>query len=63
MIELVNGSDILDTGEFVSHKDNCNVVIAWMSIEEIQNVIIYQEFLKTEIADLNGAIKHFVTKC
>lgn len=63
LIELTNGSDIPDTGEFVSHKDNCNVVIGWMPIEEIQNVIIYPEFLKKEIVDLNGAIKHFVTKC
>ena len=39
------------------------MVIGWMPIEEIQNVIIYPEFLKTEIADLSGAIKHFVTKC
>ena len=61
--ELTNGSDIPDTEEFVSHKDNCNVVIGWMRVEEIQNVIIYPEFLKKEIIDLSGAIKHFVTKC
>lgn len=63
MIELTNGSDIPDTGEFVSHKDNCNVVIGWMPIEKIQNVIIYPEFMKKEIADLRDGIKHFVTKC
>ena len=62
LIELANVSDIPDTGEFVSHKDNCNVVIGWLPIEEIQNVIVYPEFLKTEIGDLSGAIKHFVTK-
>ena len=63
LIELTNGSDIPDTEEFVSHKDNCNVVIGWMPVAEIQNVIIYPEFLKKEITDLSGAIKHFVTKC
>ena len=46
----------------VSHKDNCSVVIGWVPIEEIQNIIIYPEFLKKEIYDLDGAIKHFVSK-
>ena len=49
LIELCDSSEIPDNGEFVSHKDNCDVVIGWMPIEEIQNVVIYPEFLKKEI--------------
>lgn len=62
LIELCGENHIPDNGEFVSHKDNCNVVIGWMPIDEIQNVIIYPEFLKKEIYDLDGEIKHFVSK-
>ena len=63
LIELCEGSVIPDNGEFVSHKDNCNVVIGWMPIEEIQNTVIYPEFLKKEINNLNESPKHFVSKC
>lgn len=35
LIELADGSDIPDTGEFVSHKDNGNVVLGWMPIEKL----------------------------
>ena len=59
---IEDNSTIPDTGEFASHKDNCNVIFGWMPIEEIRNVIIYPEFLKTEIYHLNGPMKHFVSK-
>jgi len=49
-------------GTIESEQDNCNVVIGWMDIEEIQNVTIYPEFIKTEIHNLNGEIKHFISK-
>ena len=62
LIELEDDSEIPDIGEFVSHKDNCNVVIGWMPIEEIQNVTIYPEFLKREISHLDGPMKHYVSK-
>ncbi len=62
LIELCEGSDIPDTGEFVSHKDNCNVVLGWMPIDKIHEVIIYPEFLKKEIYNRNEHPKHFVSK-
>ena len=62
LIEVCDGFEIPDTGEFVSQKDNCNVVIGWMPIEQIQNVTIYPEFLKEEIYHLDGPVKHFVSK-
>ena len=36
----------------IQDKDNCNVVFGWMPIDEIQNVIIYPDFLKKEIYNL-----------
>ena len=62
LIEFGEGFDIPDMGEFVSHKDNCNVVIGWMPIEQIQDVIFYPEFLKEEIYNLDEPPKHFVSK-
>ena len=62
LVELCENQEIPDNGEFVSQKDNCNVVIGWMPIEELQNVTIYPEFLKKEIYNLNEPMKHFVSK-
>lgn len=61
-IELCEGSDIPDTGEFVSHKDNCNVVLGWMPVEELRDVTIYPEFIKETIHDLDTPPRHFVTR-
>lgn len=62
LVELCENQEISDNGEFVSQKDNCNLVIGWMPIEELQNIIIYPEFLKKEIYNLNEPMKHFVSK-
>lgn len=61
LVELCEDSQIPDNGEFVSQKDNCNVVIGWMPVEKIQEVTIYPTFLKEEIYNLNDSIKHFVS--
>ncbi|MGN0794195.1 MAG: NUDIX hydrolase [Aristaeellaceae bacterium] len=57
-----DSSAIPDTGEFTSHKDNCDVVLGWMPIEELQDVVIYPEFIKTEIYHLDEPMKHFVSQ-
>ena len=61
LIDESSGLEICDDGEFVSHKDNCDVLIGWLPIEELKNVIIYPEFLKEEIYNVNGEIKHFIS--
>ena len=62
LIELADSSDIPDTGAFVSHKDNCNVVLGWMPIENLGEVTLYPEFIKEQIFDLDTPPKHFVTR-
>ena len=62
LIEVCDGFEIPDNGEFVSQKDNCNVVIGWMPLEQLPNVIIYPEFIKEEIYHLDGPMKHFVSR-
>ncbi len=61
-ISLRDKLAIPESGEFVSQKDNCNVVLGWMPIEELQKVTIYPVFLKNEIYHLNEPMKHFVSK-
>ena len=62
MVELCENQEIPDNGDFVSQKDNSNVVIGWLPIEELQNAIIYPEFLKKEIYSLKRPMKHFVSR-
>lgn len=61
LIELCEGADIPDLGEFVPHKDNSHVVIGWLPLEQLANVTIYPEFIKQEIHHLGEGMKHFVT--
>ncbi len=62
LIETCGGCDLPEWGEFVSHKDNCDVVIGWLDRSEIPNITIYPAFLKDEIQNLDGTIKHFISK-
>ena len=62
MVELCENQKIPDNEDFVSQKDNSNVVVGRLPIEELQNVIIYPEFLKKEIYSLDGPMKHFVSR-
>ncbi len=62
LIELCGNLEIPDNEVFVSQKDNCDVVIGWMPIENLQKITIYPEFLKEEIYRLNEPMKHFVSR-
>ena len=62
LVDLCENEEIPDNGAFVSQKDNCNVVIGWRPIEEIQSITIYPEFLKNEIYHLDEPMKHFVSR-
>ena len=61
-IELCEGYEIPDHGEFVSQKDNCDVVIGWMPLEKLSEIVIYPEFIREEIYHLDGPMKHFVSR-
>lgn len=61
-IELADGSEIPDTGEFISHKDNCNVVLGWLPVEGLADVTIYPEFIKKAICELDAPPRHFITR-
>ena len=62
LAQLADGSDIPDTGEFLPHRDNENVLLGWLPISELEKVTIYPEFIREQIHHLDGAPRHFVTK-
>lgn len=62
LIEQCSGSEILEKNDFMSQKDNCNVILEWMPIDKVKTVIIYPEFLKNEIDNLSEYPKHFISK-
>lgn len=62
LIELAGGAALPISGEFISQKDNCNVLLGWLPIEKIRDITIYPEFIKEEINNFDKPIRHFVTR-
>lgn len=61
-ISLRGDIDIPDNGKFVSQKDNCNVVLGWIPLDELKSLTIYPSFLKEKIFDIGDHTEHFITK-
>ena len=61
LISLINDSDIPDD-YFESHKDNCNVVLKWVTFHEMKELTIYPAFLKDKIENISEHIEHFVCR-
>ena len=61
LICLCNSLDIPDSGQFLPHRDNSNIVIGWMPISNLPAITIYPEFLKQKIHELDSPPEHFVT--
>ena len=62
LINFTDDAKTLKLDEFISQKDNCNIVLGWMPIENIKNITIYPTFLKDEFYNLDGEIKHFISR-
>jgi len=62
LIHLCDDTDIPDNGEFVSQKDNCNVVLGWIPLDKLNSLTIYPSFLKEKIFSIGDSTEHFVTK-
>lgn len=60
-IELSDDIDIADNGEFVSQKDNCDVLLGWMPLEKLSSITIYPSFIKEKIFDIKPYTEHFIT--
>lgn len=59
LVSLKNNSDIPDQ-YFESQKDNCNIILQWVTTEEIKQLKIYPAIVKDKIENLSENIEHFV---
>lgn len=62
LVDILDDSYIPQSGEFVSQKDNCNILLGWMPIEDLENITIYPKFLRNKIYRLDDPVKHFISK-
>lgn len=61
LIELQNDNNIPDDMDFVSQKDNCDVLLGWMPLDKLSEIIIYPSFIKEKIFDIKPYTEHFIT--
>ena len=59
LISLKDESNICDD-YFTSQKDNCNIVLQWVTINEMKQLEIYPAFIKEKIENISDSIEHFV---
>lgn len=59
LISLIGDIDIPDNGEFVSQKDNCNVVLKFLPLAELKNITIYPSFLTEKVFNISDNIEYF----
>ncbi len=62
LVNLCENSSIPNLGEFFPQKDNCNVVLGWISLDKLKNLTVYPSFLKEKIFNINNYTEHFITK-
>jgi len=60
LISLEESTAISDD-YFASQKDNCNVVLEWVTVEKLKQLIFYPDFAKNKMQNLSGNIEHFIT--
>jgi len=58
LIALKNDADISST--FVKPiKDNSNILLSWITFDDMKNATIYPEFIKEKIENISDSIEHF----
>lgn len=62
LTDLCKDNDIPDDVDFISQKDNCNVLLGWLPIEKLSSITIYPSFIKDKIFDIKPYTEHFITK-
>lgn len=46
---------------FISQKDNCNITLKWISIEEMKHLEIYPTFIKSKIEIIPQNLEHIIS--
>ena len=59
LVSLNENDDLPD--DFVEFSnDNNNVSLQWVSLEDLQNLVVYPQFVKDKAGDLSASVEHFV---
>ena len=45
----------------MSHKDNCNVVLGWMSIDKLAELTSNPDFIKEMVNEMDASPQHVIT--
>ena len=53
---------IKEINKKVFSEEYDNAILDWYKIENLDKIIVYPDFLKTELFELSQNIKHFITK-
>lgn len=61
LVNLKN-KDFVPNNKFICQAENNNVEYGWIEIKELNNLIIYPSFIKTEVKNITNSVKHFVTQ-
>jgi len=60
LIELANNADI--PGDYSeAHKDNSDVVLEWVLIEDLKKLTVYPRLLVEKAANISNSIEHFIS--
>ncbi len=57
---LVDTYDTIEFSNFISQKDNCNIMLEWVNVNDVKNLNMYPDFIKDKITDISDGIEHFV---
>lgn len=60
LISLEDNEEIPDD-YFVSQKDNCNITLKWVNINELKQLQIYPTFIKDRIEKISNGIEHIIS--
>jgi 8-oxo-dGTP pyrophosphatase MutT (NUDIX family) len=61
LVSLKNEEDIPDH-YFASQKDNCSVLLEWVTFDEMKKLTIYPAFIKDRIESISECIEHYICR-
>ena len=59
---LVETADDIVHSDFTALKDNSNIRLEWVKLDEVRNLNIYPYYIKDKITDIAEGIEHFIHK-
>jgi len=61
LVSLSDPMSIPDERGFFSQKDNCNIVLEWILMEDVKNITVYPSIIEEKINNFSNSIEHFIS--